>query len=195
MPLPEGMTQPFWLGYVGVADADASVAKLEKAGAKIHKRMEIPDAGKIALVTDRQGAGFAILQRSSDQPSEAFDQNAPGHGNWHELHTSDWQDAFDFYSGQFGWTKDQAVPMGPDCTYQLFAIEGRQAGGMFNDPQAPRPHWLYYFGVEDIDRAAKRVTGNAGSIVQGPLEVPGGAWIVQATDPQGAKFALVGPRK
>jgi predicted enzyme related to lactoylglutathione lyase len=28
----------------------------------------------------------------------------------------------------------------------------------------------------------------------GPMEVPGGDWIIQASDPQGAMFALVGKR-
>jgi uncharacterized protein len=29
----------------------------------------------------------------------------------------------------------------------------------------------------------------------GPMEVPGGSWVVQALDPQRALFAMVGPRK
>ena len=29
----------------------------------------------------------------------------------------------------------------------------------------------------------------------GPGEIPGGDFIIQATDPQGAMFAVVGPRK
>jgi len=47
----------------------------------------------------------------------------------------------------------------------------------------------------DIDVAAKRVTDGGGKIAQGPSQVPGGNWIVQAADPQGAVFALAGPRK
>ncbi|MGA8412896.1 MAG: VOC family protein, partial [Xanthobacteraceae bacterium] len=31
-------------------------------------------------------------------------------------------------------------------------------------------------------------------IINGPMEVPGGSWIVQCKDPQGAMFALVGRR-
>ena len=34
-----------------------------------------------------------------------------------------------------------------------------------------------------------------GKILHGPSQVPGGGWIVQASDPQGASFALVGSRK
>jgi predicted enzyme related to lactoylglutathione lyase len=31
-------------------------------------------------------------------------------------------------------------------------------------------------------------------VLNGPMEVPGGAWIIQGADPQGAMFALVGMR-
>ena len=31
--------------------------------------------------------------------------------------------------------------------------------------------------------------------MMGPMEVPGGDWIIQGMDPQGAIFALVGARK
>lgn len=194
MALPDGMSHPFWMGYVGVEDADAAVAKLESAGATIHRRFDIPEVGRIALVTDRQGAGFSIIQGFSDRKSEAFDQALPGHGNWHELHTTAWEDAFDFYSSQFGWTKGNAVSMGAMGTYQLFEIDGAQAGAMFNDTNVPRPMWLYYFGTPDIDVAVDRVTAGGGKILFGPQEVPGGAFIINATDPQGAMFALVGPR-
>lgn len=195
MELPEGMSQPFWMGYVGVENADAAVAGIGKAGGTIHRRMDIPGVGDIALASDRQGADFAVIQGYSDRPSEAFDQARPGHGNWHELHTTDWEDAFDFYSGQFGWTKGDAMPMGAMGTYQLVRAGGEgPIGAMFNSPNMPRPMWLYYFGAEGIDAAIEQIKGSGGAVLNGPMDVPGGAWIVQAKDPQGAMFALVGPK-
>ncbi len=194
MPLPEGMSPPFWMGYVGTSDIDAAVAKLKGAGGSVHRAFDIPNVGRIALVADPQGVGFAMIQGASDRPSEAFDQSAPGHGNWHELHTTDWRAAFDFYASQFGWTKGAALDMGPMGTYQLFEASGVQIGGMMNSQNFPRPMWLYYFGATNIDDAAKRVTDNGGAILHGPSEVPGGGFIIQARDPQGAMFALVGRR-
>jgi uncharacterized protein len=38
------------------------------------------------------------------------------------------------------------------------------------------------------------IRDGAGEVLHGPSEVPGGALIVQAKDPQGAMFALVGPK-
>jgi uncharacterized protein len=194
MPLPEGMSEPFWMGYVGAPELDAAVARWKSAGGSVHRSFDIPNVGRIALLSDAQGVSLAMIQGASDGPSEAFDQSAPGHGNWHELHTKDSKAAFDFYARQFGWTKGAALDMGPMGTYQLFEADGVQIGGMMNSPTFPRPMWLYYFGTADIDDAAKRVTGNGGAILMGPSEVPGGGFIVQARDPQGAMFALVGRR-
>lgn len=56
------------------------------------------------------------------------------------------------------------------------------------------PLWLFYFIVGDIDAAVARVTAGGGTVLNGPMEVPGGGWIIQALDPQGAMFALVGMR-
>jgi hypothetical protein len=55
--------------------------------------------------------------------------------------------------------------------------------------------WNYYINVEAIDAAAARIGRAGGSIKMGPMQVPGGQWVVQAQDPQGAYFALVAPKR
>jgi len=120
----------------------------------------------------------------------------PGHVGWRELHAGEHEGAFAFYSGLFGWAKAEAVDMGPAGVYQTFAIHGTQAGGMMTKtPQTPAPFWLYYFNVEAVDSAMARVKEGGGQILNGPLQVPGGSWIVQCSDPQGAMFAMTGPRR
>ena len=57
-----------------------------------------------------------------------------------------------------------------------------------------RPKWGFYFGVDDIDAAVGRVQEGGGTIRFGPSEVPGGVFVISATDPQGAEFGLVGAR-
>ena len=70
------------------------------------------------------------------------------------------------------------------------------AGGVFTRPATvPFPFWLYYFYVGDVDAAVERVKGAGGHILDGPVDVPGGTWVVRCTDPQGAMFALQGTRK
>jgi predicted enzyme related to lactoylglutathione lyase len=100
--------------------------------------------------------------------------------------------------GRFVWyelmtTDIEAVDIGEMGTYQLFATGDRSIGGMFNKPAAvPVPFRQYYFCVGAIEEAAARVTSAGGRIINGPMQVPGGALIVQCTDPQGATFASLG---
>jgi hypothetical protein len=62
---------------------------------------------------------------------------------------------------------------------------------MFNKTdEMPGPMWVYYIRVPDLQRALDAVKANGGQILTGPMEVPGGDWIAQCTDPQGAMFAL-----
>ena len=46
--------------------------------------------------------------------------------------TSDWKSAFEFYSGLFGWTKGEAMDMGPMGTYQIVERDGQMFGAMMN---------------------------------------------------------------
>ena len=62
-------------------------------------------------------------------------------------------------------------------------------------PDRPPPAWNFYFGVGDIDAAVAAVSRAGGTVHHGPVEVPGGVFIIVGGDPQGAAFGLVGPRK
>jgi predicted enzyme related to lactoylglutathione lyase len=187
--------RPGWVGYIGVGDVDAAAAEVQQLGGSIlGPPVDIPGVGRIAMITDPQGAPFNLFKPAS--PGERVVSNEPGHVGWHELHTNDWPKASDFYAKVFGWLKGEAFDMGPMGTYQLFKVGALAIGGMFNSPGAQAARfWLYYFNVGDIDAAAGRVTAGGGKIAHGPNQVPGGNWVLQAVDPQGAAFALVGSRK
>ena len=79
-------------------------------------------------------------------------------------------------------------------TYQLMALDGRDFGGIMTDAQFQHPAWLVYFRVDGIEKAASRIVEAGGQVVHGPMEVPGGGWIVNGLDPEGAMFALTGTR-
>ena len=49
----------------------------------------------------------------------------------------------------------------------------------------------FYFNVDSINAAIERVKAGGGKVINGPMQVPGGAWIIQGQDPQGAMFSLV----
>ena len=185
-----------WMGYIGVDDVDAAIGALTAGGGRVHRPADdIPGIGRFAVVADPQGAPFTLFRPLGEEP-EPQPPMSPGTVGWHELHATDWEAVFAFYAGLFGWTKAEAIPMGLMGTYQLFGAGGLPIGGMMNRGEfVPAPRWGFYFAVSAIDAAVERVTAGGGRITQGPAEVPGGAWIIQGLDPEGAAFALVAPRR
>jgi predicted enzyme related to lactoylglutathione lyase len=199
MTLPEAAKQagapPHWIGYIAVDSVDDAAARLTADGGTVHHAAEdIPGVGRFSVVADPQGAMFILFRPFPTGPRPAVAPGTPGHAGWHELHAAEWQSAFDFYAKQFGWTKGETHDMGPMGIYQLFATGGDAVGGMMTkQPAIPFPVWLYYFNVSDINQAAARVLQAGGKVLNGPHPVPGGSWILQCADPQGAMFALVAP--
>ncbi len=193
--MTEQGAQPCWMMYLGVDDVDRCVTELVAAGGSVQMpAMDLPDVGRIAMVADPQGAPFYVMRGATDDTSTACAPDRAGHGAWHELHAINVDKATDFYTAQFGWRKSTAMDMGPAGIYQLWASGGRDLGGIMADTQFPRPAWLIYFRVDGIERAAKRIVDAGGQVVNGPMEVPGGGWIVNGVDPEGAMFALTGTR-
>lgn len=188
--------KPGWFGYVHVADADEAAAAVEAAGGRVLMAPDdIPTVGRFAMVADPTGAAFYLLAPlpREDAPTP-LPRMSPGNCGWHELHAGDGEAAFSFYREQFGWTELSRLEMGPMGVYRIWGPEGASdaAGGMMTKmPQMERPAWTFYFVVEGIDAAAARVAQAGGNVINGPMEVPDGSWIVQGLDPQGATFALV----
>jgi predicted enzyme related to lactoylglutathione lyase len=197
MGIPEAMratgVRPCWSGYVAVDDVDGDAVRIKEAGGAIQRGPEdIPGVGRFAVVSDPGGAVFLIFKPNREDEPEEVAPMTPGHIGWHELHAGNLDREFAFYSRLFGWTKDRAIDMGAMGTYQTFATGGAPCGGMMiGCAEIPGPRWNYYIAVDSVAAAAARATGRGGQVLQGPHEVPGGAWIVQARDPQGAVFAMV----
>jgi hypothetical protein len=201
MPIPKDARSagvaPMWMGYIAVDDVDEAAGRLEREGGKVHRPpTDVPGIIRFAVVADPQGAGFIIAKGLMANAPPELPPGTPGTVGWHELYATDWESAFAFYERMFGWTKGDAMDMGPMGKYQLFGNGGANIGGIMTKPPAvPAPHWTYYFNVPGIDAAASRVGSSGGRIINGPMQVPGDLWIVNCLDPHGAGFALVAPAR
>lgn len=201
MKLPDEAAQmgvpPNWMAHVQVENVDATVSAAKRLGGKIHKDPEdIPTVGRFAVVADPQGASLSIFTPSA--PMTLHDSSKNGEFSWNELMTSDYTAAFDFYSQLFGWKVSQDMDMGPMGTYRVFEAGGKQLGGMMTTPKGAQmpPMWIYYVETSDLDAALARAKKKEATLMNGPMDVPGGGRIAQLMDPQGAVFALhQSPRK
>lgn len=188
--------RPGWVGYVRVDDVDAAADRIERLGGAVHvPPTDVPHVSRFSVFSDPQTARLALVKWLNPSHEQPVQPGAPGRVGWHELVTDDREQALAFYSQLFGWQRADSDASELD-TYQLFSVGGQPIGGMVNKPPTiPAPFWLYYFNVSDVDSAAQRVKAAGGRILDGPLEVLGGSWVVQCMDSQGAIFALEGKRE
>jgi uncharacterized protein len=202
LPLTEEMQQhgahPIWLGYINVADVDRALQSIEQAGGKtLMPANDIPNVGRIAMVTDPQGAPFYVMKPippagSADAESDVFSPSAQQRCGWNELSTTDHAGARNFYGTQFGWGSDEFMDMGEYGEYRFLDRNGTRIGAIAGAMPGKQPKWRYYFRVPSISAAKQAAESNAGTITNGPHQVPTGEYIIIGTDAQGAEFALVG---
>lgn len=190
--------RPHWLSYIGADDVDATTTMAQSLGATILvEPTDIPTVGRIAVLTDPQGADFG-LYRPTSEPDRPDAEARIGEIGWHELMTTDFHAAFDFYRALFGWELGSDMDVGGGMLYRLYRRNGRDLGGMFNRmpgmEQIP-PNFGLYVRVDDVNDAVEMVKLNGGQIANGPMEVPGGTWIANCIDPQGVVISVMGERK
>lgn len=188
---------PVWLGYVGVDDVDATITRLIGLGGSVLMPAEdLQGVGRLAMVADPQGTPFYVMRGAVEGgESRAFHMGAPGHCSWNELTTAQPQAALDFYAALFGWQSTDSMPMDAGREYRFLDHGDTRIGAITPVmDEGPTQAWSFYFQVPDIDRAVATIAVGGGQLAHGPHEIPGGEFIVIGSDPEGAMFALVGPR-
>jgi predicted enzyme related to lactoylglutathione lyase len=201
LPLTDEMQQhgarPAWLGYIYVPDVDRAAEAIERAGGKTLMKHDIPNVGRIAMVTDPQGAPFYVMkplppEGDPNAKSDVFSPTEQQRVGWNELSTSDPVAARRFYGEQFGWETNDFMDMGEMGEYRFLDHGGQRIGALCGMMPGGQPKWRFYFRVPSISAAKQTIEQQGGTVAMGPHQVPTGDWIIIGADPQGAEFALVG---
>ena len=204
--LPAGREAvPAWNTYIAVTGADDAVAKVQAAGGDVlAPAFDVGDAGRMAILTDPQGAVFCVWQAGRTRGAKIVNEH--GAVNFNTLHTSDPEAARKFYREVFGWTtlsfagaEFWTLPGYGDYLETLVPGTRQNAADMgaagFEDvvavleplsDDAP-PHWHVTFAIDDADAAAARATELGGSVLVAPLDGPYVRLTVLA-DPEGTSF-------
>ncbi|MET0292999.1 MAG: VOC family protein [Steroidobacteraceae bacterium] len=196
----KGGARPIWLGYLHVTDVDAAVRAIEADGGRTWMGKKTLPTGEIALVADPLGSPFYVMRPvpppdKPDAESDVFDVSASQRVRWNELQSPDLARAKPFYSKHFGFDFNDVMPMGPMGDYCFFDHGGVRLGAIMQKPaESALSTWVFYFGVDSVADAKRAIEAGGGTVLVGPHEVPGGDWIVVASDPQGATFGVVGPQ-
>lgn len=116
---------------------------------------------------------------------------APAHPVVHlELHTSDRTRAGGFYSGLFGWHTERIEAGGG--AYHSVEL-ARDFGGGIVECGTPRPLWLPYVEVEEVEEATERATRLGASVLLAPREGPAG-WRSVVSSPVAGEVAFWQPK-
>jgi hypothetical protein len=188
----QGGAPPHWLGHILVDDVDAAAERVTGAGGTIvAPPMDIPEVGRMVVVTDPQGAVVSLYRSVSSEfePSE-------GVFVWDELVTTDVEAAKGFYGEVVGWEAHD-VDMGNNFVYTLFRSGGADRAGCMPQPKeaegAPAA-WLTYLGSDDVDATlAKAKSLGATTVYMEPTDVPTVGRLAVFADPAGAVIGLFDP--
>lgn len=195
----EGGAHPAWIGYLAVDDIHASIMALKDKGGQLFMGPNHLDGvGHMAIVIDPQGAAFYVMQAEGEGPATSFAKYTPqvGHCAWNELISADQVGANAFYTALFGWEKTDSMDMGEMGSYEIYRAGDYTLGAiMQKSAEMPASMWNYYFRVRQIAASSEYVKANGGQVVNGPTEIPGGDYVINAIDPQGAMFSLIGTKE
>jgi hypothetical protein len=206
--IPEGAPpMAMWNSYIWVDRADEAAAKAKEAGgAVMTEPFDVMDAGRMAVLSDPEGAAFCVWQAKENKGAQVVNEH--GSLNFNGLATRDPEAAKAFYGSMFGWTvldlpagamwtlpgygdhleenspglREQMAQMGaPEGFIDVVAALNPIAS---DDSDTPA-HWSVTFGVDDADATAAKARELGGEVVTGPLDAP---WTRMAVirDPQGA---------
>ncbi|MCW2924524.1 MAG: 27 kDa antigen [Thermoleophilia bacterium] len=196
-------TPPHWFTYLTVGDLDATVAKVDGlGGAVLVAPFDVMDIGRMSVVRDSTGAHLGLWE---DRVEATTVKDEHGSTVWFELHSTDIDESLRFYGGLVGWTPE-SNDMGGGVEYHVMAPGGQAeqdpvqvgaAGMMQQMPQAAEAGvpsaWGVYFNVDDVDATVAKLTELGGSVVMGPMDIPGIGRSAAVRDPQGAMFQLLTP--
>jgi predicted enzyme related to lactoylglutathione lyase len=210
--IPEGApAAAMWNTYIWVDSADDAVARVRAAGGGVAMApFDVLDAGRMAVLTDPEGAAFCVWQPRNHKGAKIVNEH--GSLNFNTLVTRDPEAAEGFYGAVFGW-KTLAIPAGVMWTLPGYGdhLEEKSPGlreqmaqmgapeGFIDVVAALNPivdggadaaaHWSVTFAVDDVEASAAKARELGGEVVTGPVDAPW-ARLAVINDPQGARFIV-----
>ena len=199
-----------WNTYIWVESADDTAGKVRDAGGQVlDEPFEIPNAGRMAVFADPEGAVFCVWQAGEHRGAKVVNEH--GALNFNGLNTRNVEGAKEFYGAVFGWNVldlpggaqmwtlpgygDHLEAITPGLREQVAEVGGPvgfedvvASINALGDDQPDTPaHWSVTFGVDDADEAAEKATELGGKVIAPPMDLP---WVRMTvlSDPAGATF-------
>ncbi len=188
----QDLPESTWLGYVSVADVDATAAAFkEKGGAVLKAPFDVAKLARAAVVTDPQRALLGLIRIAKGDPVDT--PPADGRFLWIEHMAKDVPAAMTFYRDVLGY---EAKPLdagvaGVDFAYYALGKGGKNRAGLYQTPwKELNSNWLPYVRVADAGAAAEKAKSLGGRVVLAPRPDVRDGSLAIVVDPTGAALAL-----
>ena len=192
-PIPPGERhQSAWLTFMAAGDVDAVKRVAVAHGAKVLvDTKNYPMRGRQCVVSDPEGAVFAILASSSGDPPDFLP--VTGEWIWSSLHAKDAGAAAAFYQELFGYDVFE-MPSEDGAEHLILSTDdyARASANSLPGGSARRhPHWLNFVRVEHAADITAKVVAMGGRVLVEPRIDRHGGMVAVVADPAGAPFGLM----
>jgi len=170
-----------WVGNLSVEDVDRAAELFAARGGKVERGpVDAPNRGRLALVSDREGALLLLVRSTSGDPPD----EEPAVGRWlfRVLMSQEPADAAAFYR-ELAVYDLEIVDLG-GLPYHVLRTEELPRAAVVGAPEDVRAHWLPFVRVEDSDVVAAKAAALGARII---MQHDQAAILV---DPTGAAFAV-----
>jgi predicted enzyme related to lactoylglutathione lyase len=179
-----------WTPYLATSSAAATAARVEAGGGRVLTGpVDLPGVGTLLEAVDPLGVAFG----AADLTAPAASRGGAGALCRAEVYTRDGPATDGFYRGLFGYDQVQQGD-GANFDYTAWRVGADDVCGRMTVTGelavVGPPHWIVYFGVSDVDRAAATVPALGGTVLRPATDSPYGRW-AKVVDPAGAEFALI----
>jgi hypothetical protein len=187
--LKKELNESQWISYLSVPDVDRAFEFTGSRGGTLYRQpWELADRGRVAVVSDPQGALFVLFRANGGDPADA----QPGFNEWlwTELLTTDPLAAVGFYDELAGF-EHETTEITENHQYYVLKKDTRPRAGVVKNPwETVSPNWLPYIRVEDPARLVGKVESLGGKVILAPREDIRKGSVALIADPSGAAVAL-----
>jgi predicted enzyme related to lactoylglutathione lyase len=183
--------QPYWLTFIAVRDVDAAMrSALGHGGKMVASPRTYPQRGQQAVLSDPEGAVFAVLASSSGDPPDYL--AAPGDWIWSSLMSKNAGAAAAFYQQVFGYDVFD-MESGDGLEHLTLSSDdyARASVNSFSGTARRYSHWLNFVRVGNVAEAAAKAVAMGGRVLVEPRADRAGGMLAVLVDPAGAPFGLM----
>lgn len=177
---------PNWLSFIAVESVDEAVIRAKELGGNVlAPAMDVFDSGRMSVLTDNQGAAFAVWQAK-----EHIGVGVRDEANtlcWNELQARDVEAAKRFYPPLFGWRMKESEE------YTEWHLGENAVGGAMpsNAPPEVPSFWIPYFAVDDCDASTAKAQALGGKVHVACMDIEHVGRFSVLVDPTGAAFSII----